>query len=53
MKSGVSSGSALFVMLSIFLLTVDNIKSGMSQDSFTSLMGLEPLKGALEQIMPS
>ena len=39
----VLSGSALFAMLSTFLIMVDNIKSYM-----TSLMGANPLTGALE-----
>ena len=39
----VSSESALFAMLSTFLIMVDNIKSYM-----TSLMGAKPLTGALE-----
>ena len=33
-KRGVSSGSALFVMLSTFLLMVDNINSYMNLDRF-------------------
>ena len=38
-------------MLNTFLLTVNNIKSDMIRDFFTSLMGAKPLKGVFEQIM--
>ena len=51
-KGAVSSGSALFVTLSTFVLMVGNITFGMSRDAFTSLMGSKPLKGVLEQIIP-
>ena len=54
MKCGVSSGSALFAMLSTFFVTVNNIKCYMNHfTSFTSLMGAKPLKAVLEQIVPS
>ena len=44
----------LVAMLSTFsVLMVDNLKSYMNQDLFTSSIGAKPLKGVLEQIMPS
>ena len=50
---GVSSGSALFAMLSSFLVTVGIINSYTNQDILALLMGAKPSKGVLKLIMPS
>ena len=46
-----AQGSALFAMLSTFLVTVDNTKSYMNQDRFHFFNGcmLKPLKGVFQQ----